>query len=148
MSPSETICAEYQRLISEDVALNARYQQEIGLPSQSQCGERFKFMVNSGLAIELEYTNAQFTDGVGLYRTQFPFIIRNQFPTEQEQVELYEKVLASYPQKTVVMRTLDVGGDKALPYFSIIEENPFLGWRGIRLGYITENISGANPRHG
>ena len=133
LSPSEAICTEYQRLISEDVALNARYQQEIALPSQSQCGERFKFMVNSGLAIELEYTNAQFTDGVGLYRTEFPFIIRNQFPTEQEQVELYEKVLASYPEKTVVMRTLDVGGDKALPYFSIIEENPFLGWRGIRL---------------
>lgn len=133
LGPSETICAEYQRLISEDVALNARYQQEIGLPSQSQCGERFKLMVNSGLAIELEYTNAQFTDGVGLYRTEFPFIIRSQFPTEQEQVELYEKVLGSYPEKTVVMRTLDVGGDKALPYFSIIEENPFLGWRGIRL---------------
>ena len=133
LSPTEAVSNEYLRLISEDVALHARYQEEIHLPSQSQCGERFKFMVNSGLAVELENQNAQYTDGVGLYRTEFPFIIRSRFPTEQEQVELYTKVLTGYPGKTVVMRTLDVGGDKALPYFSIIEENPFLGWRGIRL---------------
>ena len=133
LSPTEAVSNEYLRLISEDVALHARYQEEIHLPSQSQCGERFKFMVNSGLAVELENQNAQYTDGIGLYRTEFPFIIRSRFPTEQEQVELYTKVLTGYPGKTVVMRTLDVGGDKALPYFSIIEENPFLGWRGIRL---------------
>ncbi|MFN3711035.1 MAG: phosphoenolpyruvate--protein phosphotransferase, partial [Alishewanella aestuarii] len=133
LSPTEALSNEYLRLISEDQAMHARYQQEIALPSQSQCGERFKLMVNSGLAVELENQHAQYTDGVGLYRTEFPFIIRSRFPTEQEQIELYAKVLSSYPQKTVVMRTLDVGGDKALPYFSIIEENPFLGWRGIRL---------------
>lgn len=133
LSPTEAICNEYHRWIREDVALNARYQQEIDLPSQSKCGVPFKLMVNSGLAIELENKNAQFTDGVGLYRTEFPFIIRNNFPTEQEQIELYQTVLASYPNKKVVMRTLDIGGDKALPYFSISEENPFLGWRGIRL---------------
>jgi phosphotransferase system enzyme I (PtsP) len=90
-------------------------------------------MVNAGLAIELETANPEHTDGVGLYRTEFPFIMRSRFPTEQEQIELYRKVLESYPTKPVIMRTLDVGGDKALPYFSIIEENPFLGWRGIRL---------------
>ncbi|MCB5228009.1 phosphoenolpyruvate--protein phosphotransferase [Alishewanella sp. 16-MA] len=133
LSPSEALCHEYQRLITEDVALNARYMEEISLPSASKCGEQFKFMVNSGLAVELENVHAQYTDGVGLYRTEFPFIIRDQFPTEQDQVDLYAQVLGSYPGKTVVMRTLDVGGDKALPYFSIIEENPFLGWRGIRL---------------
>lgn len=133
LSPTDAVSNEYLRLINEDKAMHARYQQEIHLPSQSRCGERFKFMVNSGLAVELENQNAQYTDGVGLYRTEFPFIIRSRFPTEQEQVELYAKVLSSYPGKKVVMRTLDVGGDKALPYFSIIEENPFLGWRGIRL---------------
>ncbi|WP_333608530.1 phosphoenolpyruvate--protein phosphotransferase [Arsukibacterium sp.] len=133
LSPVEAICQEYQRLINEDAALNARYQQDIALPSHTRCGAAFKLMVNCGLAIELETNSTDHTDGVGLYRTEFPFIIKSRFPTEQEQVDLYRQVLESYAGKPVVMRTLDVGGDKALPYFSIIEENPFLGWRGIRL---------------
>ncbi len=133
VSPADAICNEYQQLMNKDAELNARYQAELHLPAQSACGSRFKLMVNSGLAIELETTQSDFTDGVGLYRTEFPFIMRSRFPTEQEQVELYQKVMQSYPDKPVVMRTLDVGGDKPLPYFPISEENPFLGWRGIRL---------------
>ncbi len=133
VSPADAICHEYQQLMNKDAELNARYQAELHLPAQSACGARFKLMVNSGLAIELETTQSDFTDGVGLYRTEFPFIMRSRFPTEQEQTELYRKVMQSYPEKPVVMRTLDVGGDKPLPYFPISEENPFLGWRGIRL---------------
>ncbi|MBU1619236.1 MAG: phosphoenolpyruvate--protein phosphotransferase [Gammaproteobacteria bacterium] len=133
VAPAEAIVAEYQALISEDAQLSARYQSEMHLKAQSACGAPFSLMVNAGLAIELESTQPSYTDGIGLYRTEFPFIMRNRFPTEAEQIELYKKVLASHPTKAVVMRTLDVGGDKALPYFSIIEENPFLGWRGIRL---------------
>ncbi|MCT6699197.1 phosphoenolpyruvate--protein phosphotransferase [Rheinheimera sp. 4Y26] len=133
VSPADAICHEYQQLMNKDAELNARYQAELHLPAQSACGSRFKLMVNSGLAIELETTQSDFTDGVGLYRTEFPFIMRSRFPTEQEQTELYRKVMQSYPEKPVVMRTLDVGGDKPLPYFPISEENPFLGWRGIRL---------------
>jgi phosphotransferase system enzyme I (PtsP) len=133
VAPAEAILAEYQALISEDAQLSARYQSEMHLNAQSACGAPFSLMVNAGLAIELESAQPSYTDGIGLYRTEFPFIMRNRFPTEAEQIELYKKVLASHPTKAVVMRTLDVGGDKALPYFSIIEENPFLGWRGIRL---------------
>lgn len=133
VAPAEAIVAEYQALISEDAQLSARYQSEMHLNAQSACGTPFSLMVNAGLAIELESAQPSYTDGIGLYRTEFPFIMRNRFPTEAEQIELYKKVLASHPAKAVVMRTLDVGGDKALPYFSIIEENPFLGWRGIRL---------------
>lgn len=133
LSPVEAICTEYRRLINEDAALNARYLDEIDLPSQSLCGVKFDLMVNSGLAVELETADLEHTDGVGLYRTEFPFIMRSRFPTEQEQTDLYRKVLESAPNKPVIMRTLDVGGDKALPYFTIEEENPFLGWRGIRL---------------
>ena len=133
VAPAEAIVAEYQALISEDAQLSARYLSEMHLNAQSACGTPFSLMVNAGLAIELESAQPSYTDGIGLYRTEFPFIMRNRFPTEAEQIELYKKVLASHPTKAVVMRTLDVGGDKALPYFSIIEENPFLGWRGIRL---------------
>jgi phosphotransferase system enzyme I (PtsP) len=133
VGPAEAIVAEYQALISEDAQLSARYQSEMHLNAQSACGAPFSLMINAGLAIELESAQPSYTDGIGLYRTEFPFIMRNRFPTEAEQIELYKKVLASHPTKAVVMRTLDVGGDKALPYFSIVEENPFLGWRGIRL---------------
>lgn len=133
VSPADAICQEYRTLISKDAELSARYQAELHLPAKSSCGQDFSLMVNSGLAIELETTQSEFTNGVGLYRTEFPFIMRSRFPTELEQVELYRKVLQGYPGKPVVMRTLDVGGDKPLPYFPISEENPFLGWRGIRL---------------
>ncbi|MDO6575331.1 phosphoenolpyruvate--protein phosphotransferase, partial [Staphylococcus pasteuri_A] len=72
-------------------------------------------------------------DGVGLYRTEVPFLMQDRFPSEDEQYIRYRDILKSYSGKEVCMRTLDVGGDKQLPYFPIVEENPFLGWRGIRL---------------
>jgi phosphotransferase system enzyme I (PtsP) len=70
---------------------------------------------------------------VGLYRTEVPFLMQDRFPSEDEQFVRYRDILNSYRSKDVCMRTLDVGGDKQLPYFPIVEENPFLGWRGIRL---------------
>ena len=72
-------------------------------------------------------------EGIGLYRTEVPFMIRERFPDEEEQRVLYREVLERFAPRPVVMRTLDVGGDKALPYFPVVEENPFLGWRGIRI---------------
>jgi phosphotransferase system enzyme I (PtsP) len=72
-------------------------------------------------------------DGVGLYRTEIPFMLHDSFPSEQEQTLRYREVLANFADRPVCMRTLDIGGDKPLPYFPIAEDNPFLGWRGIRL---------------
>ena len=72
-------------------------------------------------------------DAIGLYRSELPFMLSNSFPTEQEQTESYRGLLNQYAPLPVTMRTLDVGGDKQLSYFPIVEENPFLGWRGIRL---------------
>ena len=78
-------------------------------------------------------------EGVGLYRTEIPFMVRDSFPSEDEQVQVYERVLQAYAHKPVYMRTLDIGGDKQLPYFPIHhEENPALGWRGIR--FTLDNI--------
>lgn len=133
MAPADAILTQYQLLIREDVKRSAQYQAQNHLPAESACGTPFSLMVNAGLAIELESPDPEHSDGIGLYRTEYPFIMRSSFPSEAEQVELYRQVLSSYPNKTVVMRTLDVGGDKPLPYFPIQEENPFLGWRGIRL---------------
>ena len=72
-------------------------------------------------------------EGVGLFRTEIPFLIRERFPTEEEQRLIYREQLEAFAPRPVTMRTLDIGGDKALPYFPIEEENPFLGWRGIRV---------------
>ena len=72
-------------------------------------------------------------EAVGLFRTEIPFLLRSSFPTEDEQVAIYREQLVAFSPRPVTMRTLDIGGDKDLPYFPIEEENPFLGWRGIRI---------------
>ena len=72
-------------------------------------------------------------EGVGLYRTEVSFLLRDRFPSEEEQRQLYREQLEAFHPAPVTMRTLDIGGDKALPYFPIEEANPFLGWRGIRV---------------
>ncbi|MFO6377150.1 putative PEP-binding protein, partial [Pseudomonas aeruginosa] len=70
---------------------------------------------------------------VGLYRTEVPFMINDRFPSEKEQLAIYREQLSAFHPLPVTMRTLDIGGDKALSYFPIKEDNPFLGWRGIRV---------------
>merc|ERR1712032_336255 len=67
------------------------------------------------------------------YRTEVPFMLKEHFPSEQEQVNCYRIYLQGFAPRPVIMRTLDIGGDKSLPYFPIEEDNPFLGWRGIRV---------------
>ena len=71
--------------------------------------------------------------GVGLYRTEVPFLVRDRFPGEEEQRRTYRQVLEAFVPAPVTVRTLDIGGDKLLPYFPVQEDNPFLGWRGIRI---------------
>ena len=72
-------------------------------------------------------------EGVGLYRTEVPFMMNERFPSEKEQAKIYREQLAAFHPLPVTMRSLDIGGDKSLPYFPIKESNPFLGWRGIRV---------------
>jgi phosphotransferase system enzyme I (PtsP) len=88
--------------------------------------------VNIGLIAELTPALTAGGEGVGLFRTEFPFLIHESFPVEDEQYQLYRQVLESFAPKPVTLRTLDVGGDKILPYFPVEEDNPFLGCRGIR----------------
>lgn len=90
-------------------------------------------LLNAGLSADTEISLNQLADGVGLYRTEIPFMLQDSFPSEWEQTARYRGILETYRNRPVCMRTLDVGGDKQLPYFPIVEENPFLGWRGIRL---------------
>jgi len=88
--------------------------------------------VNTGLMIDVARGVQRGAKGVGLYRSEIPFMLRDRFPGEEEQRAIYRQQLSHFANKPVVMRTLDIGADKDLPYFSIEEENSALGWRGLR----------------
>jgi phosphotransferase system enzyme I (PtsP) len=128
-----TIKREYRRLLKEEQELVEGLQGLRELPAESEDGYRIPLYANTGLLSDIAPSLNSGAEGVGLYRTEFPFMIRERFPGEDSQSELYRQVLQAFHPHPVTMRTLDVGGDKALPYFPIVEDNPFLGWRGIRI---------------
>jgi phosphotransferase system enzyme I (PtsP) len=128
-----TIKREYRRLLKEEQELVEGLQELRDLPAESEDGYRIPLYANTGLLSDIAPSLNSGAEGVGLYRTEFPFMIREHFPGEDSQSELYRQVLQAFHPHPVTMRTLDVGGDKALPYFPIVEDNPFLGWRGIRI---------------
>jgi phosphotransferase system enzyme I (PtsP) len=103
-------------------------------PSVTPDGVTVPLYLNTGLVsgIEQEMLGGV-GDGVGLYRTELPFLVSERFPGEEEQRRIYRKVLETFAPRPVTLRTLDIGGDKMLSYFPVSEENPFLGWRGIRI---------------
>ena len=133
VSPSQEVWKEYQRLVSEEEELAAGLDHLRDLPAESPDGHRIPLYVNTGLVSDMSASRQSGAEGIGLYRTEFPFMSRERFPGEEEQAEIYRAVLESFAPRPVILRTLDVGGDKALPYFPIEEDNPFLGWRGIRI---------------
>ncbi|MEF1255559.1 MULTISPECIES: phosphoenolpyruvate--protein phosphotransferase [unclassified Vibrio] len=132
ISPNKQLLREYRALANEERELANKVNQRIEDPAFTKDGERIEVMLNAGLSADANIAINQGVDGVGLYRTEISFLLQHRFPSEEEQTQQYQAVLDTYPDKRVVMRTLDVGGDKALPYLPIEEDNPFLGWRGIR----------------
>jgi phosphotransferase system enzyme I (PtsP) len=124
---------EYRRLIRHEGQLSAKLAHLRGLEARTTDDVRVGLGLNVGLLTDIDVAANLGIDEVGLYRSEFPFMSRETFPMEHEQYETYRKVLQAFAPKPVTMRTLDVGGDKPLPYFPTTEENPFLGWRGIRL---------------
>lgn len=102
-------------------------------PSETPDGFAMRLWVNSGLMLDAAISKLHGVSGVGLYRTEIPFMDRECFPGESEQRAIYRSQLQAFAPLPVIMRTLDIGGDKSLPYFPIEEANPFLGWRGVRV---------------
>ncbi|MGD2137558.1 MAG: phosphoenolpyruvate--protein phosphotransferase [Gammaproteobacteria bacterium] len=133
VNPSETLREEYIRLQAEESRLAEVLRHEAGQPSVTPDGVAMPLYLNTGLISDFEPEVHSEGDGVGLYRTEIPFLIQERFPGEEEQLRIYRKVLEAFAPRPVTLRTLDVGGDKMLPYFPVQEENPFLGWRGIRI---------------
>jgi phosphotransferase system enzyme I (PtsP) len=133
IAPTASVRAEYERLAEEERALTAEAETVRGLPAESTDGVAFPLFLNTGLVHETgNHGNGELA-GVGLYRTELPFMVRDRFPAESVQVLHYRRVLQAFAPRPVVLRTLDIGGDKPLPYFPIVEQNPFLGWRGVRI---------------
>lgn len=132
IDPSTLVRRQFRRLVKEDRKVSKGLEALRGLPAETRDGSRVLLYMNSGLLDDVGSSVDSGAEGVGLYRTEYSFLVRDAFPTEDEQYQVYRKVLKSFAPRHVVMRTLDVGGDKPLPFFPIEEENPFLGWRGIR----------------
>lgn len=133
VAPNATLRNEFDRLIQEEKKLDAALEEIRDLPAVTKDGHRISLMVNTGLGADISISLAAGAEGVGLYRTEIPFMMRDRFPSGEEQRIIYRQLLASFAPRPVIIRTLDVGGDKPLPYFPIKEDNPFLGWRGIRI---------------
>lgn len=133
VSPSQAVRDEYTRLAREEEELVAGLEGLRELPAETPDGVHMPLYANTGLLSDLAPSIESGAEGIGLYRTEFPFMIRERFPGEEEQRTIYREVLDGFAPSPVTLRTLDVGGDKALSYFPISEENPFLGWRGIRI---------------
>ena len=130
--PSDQLREEYENIYQEELILNQDLECLRDEPAITIDGYRLPLWVNTGLITDALRSRER-AEGVGLYRTEVPFMMKDRFPSETEQQEIYRQQLATFAPNPVTMRTLDIGGDKALPYFPIQEENPFLGWRGIRV---------------
>jgi len=133
ISPTPAVRMEYERLAEEERALTAEAETLRGLPAESTDGVAFPLFLNTGLVNETDNPGNDEFAGIGLYRTELPFMVRDRFPGESLQVMNYRHVLAGFAPRPVILRTLDIGGDKPLPYFPVAEQNPFLGWRGARI---------------
>lgn len=123
----------------EKARLRARRQEQYRAlrdqPAVTRDGVRIGLNLNAGLVIDLPHVEEAGADGIGLFRTELQFMVAERLPSTAEQLALYRTVLDAVPGKSVTFRTLDIGGDKVLPYMRAMEEeNPALGWRAIRIG--------------
>jgi len=124
---------------AERVKLRARRQQQYSALRDRPCvtkdGKEITLLINAGLSVDLPHIADTGAAGIGLFRTELQFMVAANFPRTSEQYTLYRAVLDAAGDKPVTFRTLDIGGDKVLPYMrNVEEENPALGWRAIRLG--------------
>jgi len=133
LRPDPALRQAFTSLIEEEQALSESLASMCGLPAQTLDGVEVALYTNTGLAAELSLATASDSAGIGLFRSELPFMRYGRFPSEQEQIDLYREVLETAAPRPVNLRTLDAGGDKPLAYLAIAETNPALGWRGIRL---------------
>ncbi|MDT8420301.1 MAG: phosphoenolpyruvate--protein phosphotransferase [Desulfuromonadales bacterium] len=134
LNPTETILDEYFRLEFDRLQEQERLDKLRDIPAATKDGTRIILRANVGLLSDIDIARRNGAEGVGLYRTEFPYMARSSFPDRQDQYQLYRKVIENADGQPVTIRTLDIGGDKVLPYFPPPkEDNPFMGWRSVRV---------------
>ncbi|MBN1959083.1 MAG: phosphoenolpyruvate--protein phosphotransferase [Desulfuromonadales bacterium] len=134
VNPSASIVEEYQRLEQDRLQEQEQLSALRDIPATTRDGQRIHLRSNIGLVSDVNVAKSNGAEGVGLYRTEFPYMARSTFPERDDQYQLYKKVVEDFNGQIVTIRTLDIGGDKALPYFTPPKEaNPFMGWRSVRV---------------
>lgn len=134
VNPTEETIAEYEQKRAAFAAQKAEWAKLVHEQTTTSDGHHVELAANIGTPNDVEGVLANGAEGIGLYRTEFLYMGRNELPTEEEQFEAYKTVLEKMEGKPVVVRTLDIGGDKELPYLDLPKEmNPFLGFRAVRL---------------
>ena len=131
--PDDAVYDAYKSRVALRSERQARYAALKGLPAKTLDGTHVSLMLNAGLDLDLDMLDQAGADGVGLFRTEFQFLVSETLPRLEDQIALYKRVLDRAGDRPVVFRTLDLGGDKVLPALNLQrEENPALGWRSIR----------------
>jgi phosphotransferase system enzyme I (PtsP) len=135
LRPRQDIQAAYGERVKLRARRQAQYRALRDRPCVTKDGEKIALMINAGLMIDMPHLEETGASGIGLFRTELQFMVADTLPRTGEQLALYRSVLDAAAKKPVTFRTLDIGGDKVLPYMrNLEEENPALGWRAIRLG--------------
>ncbi|NOT32252.1 MAG: phosphoenolpyruvate--protein phosphotransferase [Planctomycetes bacterium] len=134
LAPTEAQVTDFQERKRSLESRRESFRAEAGLPGTTLDGRSISVQVNVESVRDLDTFDLAHTDGIGLLRTEFLYLERNEFPSEEEQYRLYRRVLERMGGRPTTLRLLDIGGDKPLPYFQTPSEaNPALGWRGIRI---------------
>ncbi|EMT46158.1 phosphoenolpyruvate--protein phosphotransferase [Anoxybacillus flavithermus] len=134
INPTEETIAQYEQKRAAFAAQKAEWAKLVHEQTTTKDGHHVELAANIGTPNDVDGVLANGAEGIGLYRTEFLYMGRNELPTEEEQFEAYKTVLEKMEGKPVVVRTLDIGGDKELPYLDLPKEmNPFLGFRAVRL---------------
>ena len=134
LNPSDKTKADFQKRIARWEVRRRSYQRLIDIPIPYVAGKKIRLLANINDESEIKIAKKNRAEGVGLYRTEMPFMAKERFLTEEEQFDLYKSILMAFPKHPVTIRLLDMGGDKFLPFENIVHEiNPFLGWRSIRI---------------
>jgi phosphotransferase system enzyme I (PtsP) len=147
--PTRALTNAFETRMALSQKRRAEYASLKNLPAVTTDGERLTLMVNAGLAEDAAALNLAGADGIGLFRTEFQFLIAAQLPGRESQLRLYKQVLDAAGDKPVIFRTVDIGGDKALPYLTDEKdeaENPAMGWRALRLSLERTTLMKAQAR--
>jgi phosphotransferase system enzyme I (PtsP) len=147
--PNRALISGFEHRLALSQKKRAEIDQSRSLPAVTADGIKVDVMVNAGLAEDAAHLDAAGADGIGLFRTEFQFLVSATLPGRERQQRLYSKVLAAAGKKPVIFRTVDIGGDKALPYLSDVHdeaENPAMGWRALRLSLDRSALMRAQAR--